>query len=119
MKEVKDYTVLVQIGSEKPFFQLQLVRDIHGRGYGIIHKQKIPRDFFFFLKKLKTHWLDMKYLPGKLEPGDEDFDDAFTFHSEILSNRLKTYSQIHNFEIRNIDELLQSMNDDERNRYVV
>lgn len=119
MKEGKDYTVLAQAGSEKPYYQLQLVRDKHGRGFGIIQKTKVPRKFFFFLMKIQSKWLDMKYIPGKLEPDDEDFDDAFTFDVKTLSERFDIMSKVHLFKIDNMDIFLQSMQDDERGRYVI
>ena len=46
MKEDKDYTVLAQVGSEKPYYQFQLVRDRHGRGFGIIQKTRYHLNSF-------------------------------------------------------------------------
>lgn len=119
MKEDKDYTVLAQVGSEKPFYQFQLVRDRHGRGFGIIQKTKVPLKFFSFLKKVESKWLDMQYIPGRLEPDDHDFDDAFTFDAKILSKRFEIMAKVYLFKIDNMNSLLQSMQDDERGRYVI
>lgn len=119
MKEDKDYTVLAQVGSEKPFYQFQLVRDKHGRGFSIIQKRKVPRKFFSFLKKVESKWLDMQYIPGRLEPDDHDFDDAFTFDIQTLSKRFEIAAKVHNFELGNMSSFLQCMDDDDRGRYVI
>lgn len=120
MKEGKDYAVLAAFGSQDKDYRFQFVKDMHGRGFAIIRIEKKPFFIFPFIKISAKRWYDLAAMPRIVDPNDDDFDDAFTHSKSLITKYLLTLMTVYQFkETSCVSELLQSLEDDERGRYVI
>lgn len=120
MKEDKDYTVLAEIGSVRPWKKIQLVRDKHFNRFSIMVWEKKPHPYIPFFEIKTSFWADMIYLGGKLQPNDSDFGDAFTKDIALLESIFEAWSELLNLNHNgSIKDMFQAINDDERDRYVI